>query len=201
MSDGIEIDLSEAKRAAEIVRDILGRLRSNFELAPYEYTKNVRIAPGEIPHSHPTLTLNTMIRGEEQLLCTYLHEQMHWYVTWYSYANRAGWQAISQAIRQMVPSVPVPFPQGAHTEASSYLHIVINWLEVEAAAALLGRSAAVEIASKNFVYSGIYALVLDDWDNLGRLYLKHGLVPIRPATEFSNEDLLLAAHQDEAKVD
>lgn len=201
MPDGIEIDLSEAKKAAEIVRDILGRLRSTFELTPYEYTRNIRIAPGEIPHSHPTLTLNTMIRGEEQLLCTYLHEQMHWYVTWYSHANRSGWQAISQAIRHMVQSVPVQFPQGAHTEASSYLHIVVNWLEVEAATALLGRIAAVEIASKNFVYSGIYALVLEDWDNLKKLYLKHGLIPIRPATEFSNGDFLLAARQDEAAAD
>ncbi|ABS62210.1 conserved hypothetical protein [Parvibaculum lavamentivorans DS-1] len=199
MSDGIEIDLSEARKSAELVRDVLRRLRSNFDLTPYEFTRSVRIAPGEIPHSHPTLTLNTMIRGEEQLLCTYLHEQMHWYVTWYSYANRPGWQAISEAIKHMMPSVPVQFPQGAHTEASSYLHIIINWLEVEVAAALLGRAEAMKLAAENFVYSGIYELVLQDWNNLESLYLKHGLVPIRPATEFSNEDLLLAARQDEAE--
>ena len=150
-----------AGKSAELVKDMLAKLRSAYELAPYEYTKVIRIAPGEIPHSHPILTLNTMIRAEGPLLCTYLHEQMHWYVTWYSYANNSGWRAIFREIREMFPSVPVAFPQGAHTEGSSYLHIIVNWLEVESAASLLGRASAEEIASKNFVYSGIYALVLE----------------------------------------
>ena len=180
---------------------MLAKLRSTYELAPYEYTKVIRIAPGEIPHSHPMLTLNTMIRAEGPLLCTYLHEQMHWYVTRYSYANNSGWRAIFREIREMFPSVPVAFPQGAHTEGSSYLHIIVNWLEVESAASLLGRASAEEIASKNFVYSGIYALVLEKWERLAELYREHKLAPIRAATKMSNEALLLAARQDEAVVD
>ena len=201
MSDNIEIDLTEAQKSAELVKDMLAKLRSTYDLAPYEYTKVIWIAPGEIQHSHPVLTLNTMIRAEGPLLCSYLHEQMHWYVTWYSHANSSGWRAIFREIGEMFPSVPVAFPQGAHTEASSYLHVIVNWLEVESASYLLGRAASEEIASKNFVYSGIYALVLEKWERLAELYREHNLVPIRSASKFSGEELLLAARQDEAAAD
>ena len=61
-SEEIVINLSETQRAAEQVRSLLQKLRTDFNLAPYEYTRQVRIAPGEIPHSHPILTLNTRVR-------------------------------------------------------------------------------------------------------------------------------------------
>ena len=79
------IDLSEAERASNGIKSMLLKLRGEHDLAPFEYTRKVRIAPGEIPHSHPVLTINTMVRDEQPLLSLYLHEQMHWYVTWYSH--------------------------------------------------------------------------------------------------------------------
>ena len=58
-AEGIEIDLAETQRAAELVRDLLRKLRSEHDLGRFEYTTRVRVAPGEIPHSHPVLTLNS----------------------------------------------------------------------------------------------------------------------------------------------
>lgn len=201
LADDVEIDLTEVRRAAEQVRGLLDKLRSEHDLRRFEYTTRVRIAPGEIPHSHPVLTLNTMLRAERALLSTYLHEQMHWYVTWYSYAHIAGWRAVRRELEARYPAIPAVFPEGAHTAASSYLHLIVNWLEVEAASTFLGREAAVEIASRNFVYSGIYKIVLAEWDELSRLYREHGLVPIRAAAEMTEDDLALAARMDEAAVD
>lgn len=196
----VEIDLSEAQKAAELVRGLLYKLRSEHDLGRYEYTARVRIAPGEIPHSHPVLTLNTMLRTEGSLLSAYLHEQMHWYVTWYSYARTDGWRSIRQALEKRYPTVPIAFPEGAHSAASSYLHLIVNWLEIEALSIFLGRAAAVELASKNFVYSGIYRIVLSEWDWLFQLYNAHYLTPIRTAGEMTVQDLALAARKDEAPV-
>lgn len=197
-TEDIEIDLTETRKAAEHVKGLLSKLRSKHDLKRFEYTTRVRVAPGEIPHSHPVLTLNTMLRAEGALLSTYLHEQMHWYVTWYSHARPEGWRAIRTELKERYPTVPIAFPEGAHTAASSYLHLIVNWLEVKAASAFLGREAAVEVASKNFVYSGIYRIVLADWDRLSDLYRGHGLAPIRTAAEMAEHDLALAARMDEA---
>lgn len=200
VQDTVEIDLSEVLKSAELVRQLLTALRTKYDLAAYEYTKQIRVAPCEVPHSHPILTLNTMIRSEAPLLSIYLHEQMHWYVTWYSYSNPTGWQSVWQSLKKLFPNVPVVFPQGAHTEASSYLHIIINWLQVESTASVLGREVAVSIAEKNFVYSGIYTLVLGEWDRLDSLYREHGLMPIKSAAQMTFDDLLLAARSEEAQV-
>ncbi len=198
MDDRITIDLSRAQKSAENVRNILVNLRASYDLGRYEYTKRVRIAPNEIAHSHPILTLNTSLRAENQILCTYLHEQMHWYATWYSHANASGWREIWSVIKQRFPSVPIGFPHGANDEPSSYLHIIINYLEIEVACDMLGPEVARKLAAENFIYRGIYKIVLHDWEPLTALYRSHGLIPIRPATEMSEQDLKLAGLMDEA---
>jgi hypothetical protein len=200
-ADRIDIDLSETRRAAELVRSSLLDLRAGYDLARYEYTREIRIAPGEIAHSHPTLTLNTLLREPNPILSLYLHEQMHWYATWYSYHSDAGWRAIWAALRQRYPVVPITFPEGAHTESSSYLHLIVNWLEIAATADFLGHQSAADIAAKNFIYSGLYRIVLADWDWLAGLYRTRGLTPIRHATTLSPEDLAIAARIDEATTD
>ena len=119
MSDRIDIDLSAAQALAEKLRNILVSLRARYDLRLYEYTRTVRIVPTGHPYSHPVLTLNTSVRGENPILSTYLHEQMHWYLTWYSHANTSGWQEIWRSLTQTYPSMPVGFPQGANDEHSS----------------------------------------------------------------------------------
>jgi hypothetical protein len=56
-------------------------------LRPFEYTNHLRVAPTEIPHSHPILTLNTALFDPNAILCEYLHEQMHWYLTKFKRAD------------------------------------------------------------------------------------------------------------------
>lgn len=194
----IDIDLSEARRAAEAVRDMLAELRRRYDLAPFEYAARVRIAPNETPHSHPDVTLNTRLREEGPLLSCYLHEQMHWYVTWYSYARLDDWRALWAQLTAQFSGPPVEWPVGAGSLASSHLHLIVNWLQIEATSAFLGRDAACAIARNDFVYSGLTHLVIENWDALGALFAARGLTPIRPATRMSAEDLALAARMDEA---
>ncbi|TNC08887.1 hypothetical protein FF100_27925 [Methylobacterium terricola] len=200
MNDRIAIDLSAAQKSAERVRSLLLKLWATHDLQRYEYTRTVRIAPSGPCYSHPVLTLNGNFQAEEQVLCTYLHEQMHWYLTWYSHGNTSGWQEIWDALRQAYPSLPIGFPEGANDEFSSCLHIIVNYLEIEAVSNVLGQDVARGLAAKNFIYRGLYEIVLRDWEPLTALYRRHGLSPIRSAGEMSEHDLQLAARMDEAPL-
>src|SRR5215813_10161221 len=139
----ITLDLDAVQRSADHVRDMLVDLRRRFDLAPFEYTKRVRIAPLEISHSHPTLTLNTFVSDELSLLSTYLHEQMHWYLTWYSRAHTAQWQELLRCLREKYPEVPDSTSGGAHDDFSTYLHLIVNWLEIDATSCFVAREQVI----------------------------------------------------------
>ena len=197
----IAIDLSEMQRVSESIRSMLLKLRSKHDLAKYEYTRQIRVAPGEFAHSHPILTLNTRVREENALLSLYLHEQMHWYENWYSHSNHDGWMEIWASLTRLYPDVPAAFPEGASTAQSSYLHLIVNWLEIAATADFLGMDEAIRIASGSLIYAGLYKIVLTDWDTLTCLYRDQGLSPIRLATTMTDADFALAARMEEAATD
>ena len=197
----VTIDMSETLKACESIREMLSSLFAEHDLSRYSYTRQVRIAHGEIAHSHPVLTLNTRVSDRATLLSLYLHEQMHWYVTWYSWVHKEDWAAIWAVLQARYPDVPVTFPLGARTRDSSYLHLIVNWLEIDAASEFLGREKAVELAAVNFAYSGLYKLVIENWEALSELYKKHALLPIRLATVMTEHDLRIAARMNEAAID
>ena len=111
----IVLDLDEVHRSVDRVRVVLIDLRRRYNLAPFEYTKRVRIAPLEIPHSHPIITLNTWVRDELGLLCTYLHEQVHWYLTWYSHTQPHKCEAVFQALRGRYSNAPLDASDAARS--------------------------------------------------------------------------------------
>ena len=189
----ISIDLSFAQaRAAETIQR-LNKLCDRYDLAPFEYTNQVRIAPNSLPHSHPILTLNTRPDSEEELLGIYLHEQMHWYVTWFSRKAPQDWNALLRELNQLYPEVPIGGSDGARDEHSTYLHLIVNHLEVEATCRLLPRDQVEQRVRQLHFYRWIYGTVLKDFDQLAGLFSRYGLVPLKPATEFSEMDFRLAA--------
>jgi len=199
MSDlRICIDLSHAERNAIAVREMLIALSTKYALGPYEYCKEVSIAPGVLPYSHPVIRLNTALFTETALLANYIHEQMHWYATWYSHKHTDQWRAVWAALEQRYPDPPIGRGEGADTLASTHLHLIVNWLEIEALGSLIGAEAAKEHVANLHYYRWIYASVIRDWQALTELYTSHHLVPILPAHDMSPEDLALAARLDEA---
>jgi hypothetical protein len=194
----VTFDFASVQRSAERVRDLLFRLRAEFDLAPFEYCRKVRIAPLEIPYSHPEITLGTWANDELALLASYLHEQMHWYVTWYWQARTEQWNDIFADLRRRYPRVPTGGPEGAPDEHSTYLHLVVNWLEIEVTSRFFDGERVVAHAATLPYYRWIYRTVIDDWQPLGALYAARGLVPVRPATGMSAEDLRLAGVGEEA---
>jgi hypothetical protein len=199
MSDlRICIDLSHAERNAIAVREMLIALSTKYALGPYEYCKEVSIAPGVLPYSHPVIRLNTALLTETALLATYIHEQMHWYATWYSHKHTDQWRAVWAALEQRYPDPPIGRGEVADTLASTHLHLIVNWLEIEALSNLIGAETARAHVANLHYYRWIYASVIRDWQALGELYASRQLVPILQAHEMSPEDLALAARFDEA---
>jgi hypothetical protein len=188
-SDGfaIDVDLDHVRKSAEDVRDRLAKMRRRFDLAQFEYTRRVRISPTEIPHSHPILTLNTRPQSDDALLCTYLHEQMHWYLWRLGSPSFDPVAPFYDELKRRYPAVPTHIPDGANDEYSTYLHLVVNWLEIEAASGFLGRELAISVALATPVYRWIYRQVIEDWDELGLLYGKHKIIPIKAASHFSDQ--------------
>jgi hypothetical protein len=196
----ITIDLATARRGAERVRHMLLDLRTRFDLAPYEYCRQIRIAPTEIPYSHPQITLNSWVEDDLGLLSMYLHEQMHWYVTWYSHAHAAQWRALFEKLRQQYPDPPAAGAGGANDAFSTFLHLIVNWLEIDTVSRFIDRDrVAGHVGSLHF-YRWIYRTVIDDYAWLETLYREHALLPVRPATEMSADDLRLAGLVDEAST-
>jgi hypothetical protein len=189
----VELDFTRVQHSAERVRTMLHELRRRFDLTPFEFCKKVRIAPTEIPHSHPRITLNTWARDDLGLLSTYLHEQLHWYETWFSHAHQAQWREILNRLRQRYPTVPIGGANGARDEYSTYLHLVVNWLEVDVTARFVDRAEVERHVRTLPFYRWCYETVITDYQPLAALYEEQGLLPFRPAGDMSPTDQELAA--------
>jgi len=179
------IDLSVARARAEKIIECIKRLRENHDIRRFEYTKHLRVAPTETPHSHPILTLNTQLHNPDEILCEYLHEQMHWY------GDRSGCAGegapLMTELKRRYPQAPIGFPEGANDEYSTYLHLLVNWLEIEAASQFMARERAEEIARKKRYYRWIYRTVLSDWRNLEDLFRACNIIPITPADQLASQ--------------
>ena len=183
----VDIDLEHARREAERVRDMLAALRRRHDLSRFEYTSVVRIVPGGDTFAIPMLTLgNRFADNEDLLLSTYLHEQMHWYLWHLGTPERDHGGAV---LRRAGAALSRGADRAARRRAqlrATYLHLVVNWLEMAATSEFIGRERACAVAEAQRTYRWIYRTVLRDWDMLGELYERHGLVPIRtrrgPAT-------------------
>ena len=181
----IDIDLDHARREGDRVRDMLMALRRRHDLSRYEYTSIVRIVPGGDTFAQPVLTLgNRFATTEDELLATYLHEQMHWYLTKLKTADDGS--PLIAELKRRYPAAPVGFPEGANDEYSTYLHLLVNWLEIEATSRFTGRERVEEIARNKHYYRWMYRTVLEDWRPLEELYRSYDIVPIRPAGQLSD---------------
>jgi hypothetical protein len=132
------------------------------------------IEEGVIPHSHPVLTLSTFNAGHFQL-ASLLHEQLHWFCEAHDAdADRA----YQQDLRPRYPVVPVGRPDGAFDEESTYLHLIVCWLEMDALIQLRGRAVAEEVAkgaAAAGLYAWVYRTVLHDFDVLAEIHARHNL--------------------------
>ena len=180
----IDIDLDQAAREADRVRRWLAALRIRHDLTRYEYTRFVRIMPASATHSHPILTLGTRFtETEDQLLATYLHEQMHWYLYELGGHDHDPVEPLFDELVRRYPDAPTRLPEGARNYDQTYVHLLVCWLELAVTAEFIGRARAFALAETAYGYRWIYRTVVSDWDALEALFTMHGILPIKTATE------------------
>lgn len=159
----------------------LERIASDYDLSKWIFTREVVIDRNSIPHSHPVLTLHTRhLDSDDLLLATFLHEQLHWFLVQQPEERVAG---ALRDLRALFPSVPDGPPEGAHDEKSSYLHLIVNYLELEALTEVIGedRARAVLEFWVGDHYRWIYRTVLDRAGDIRGILSEHGLLDINAA--------------------
>jgi hypothetical protein len=179
----IAISLAHGSEAERETREQLQRLLGTYDLQPWQFTDRVVIDEQAIPHSHPVLTLHTRhLDDDVLLLSTYLHEQLHWFIT--AQADDKVEPAIA-ALEERYPRVPVGFPKGAETVLSSYFHYIICYLEYLGLRQVVGEEEALRVMDfwQRDHYTEIYQTVMQDTDAIGTIVTCHGLtVPVPSGT-------------------
>ncbi|NMO20659.1 hypothetical protein HPC49_12335 [Pyxidicoccus fallax] len=172
----IDIALVHDSVPEQQTREQLRRLLEQFDVSPWLYTRTIQIDERAIPHSHPVLTLHTRHLAQDmQLLSTFVHEEMHWFLDERAEAT----QRAMAELRELYPTLPVGFPDGARDLESSYLHVLVNALEYAAMQRVAGRDTATRVLDfwVNDHYRALYRIVLKDEARIRELLVRHGLVP------------------------
>lgn len=154
-------------------RTQLRRLLSEHDLEPWIFTRVVRIEPYTVPTSHPVLTLSTRYLDDDAgQLATFAHEQIHWFAE----ERETDTDRAMEDLRALYPAPPDHEEVGTRSEESTYLHLVVCWLELDAMAQLIGEERARQLMSEKSYYGWVYERVLDDTDRIGAVLAKHGLL-------------------------
>lgn len=156
---------------------MLEALQTAHQLSKWQFTEQIHINKQAIPHSHPVLTLHTRHNDVEEidlLLSTYLHENLHHYVM----QKPEALNALITDLKIRFKQVPVGYPRGARDEYSSYLHLVVCFLEMHAIKSLLSAERYLHVISfwQTDHYTWIYEKVAENYDELATMVQRHQLL-------------------------
>jgi hypothetical protein len=173
--DKIEIALKSGTPREVQTKEQLQRLLKTCDLSKWIFTRSILIDEKAIPHSHPVLTLHTRhLKDDDLLLSTFVHEQLHWFLV----QNDQETKEAMKDLRTTFPKVPVGFPDGAENEESTYLHLLVNYLEYRADRELLGELRARQVfefwASDH--YRWVYKTVLERTRDIGDIAFRHKII-------------------------
>lgn len=170
---GTDAGITFAKKREEQTRKQLRQLLSEYDLDPWIFTREVKVEAGVIPHSHPILTIDAdNLDDDNRLLAVFLHEQIHWFE---EQNDKAKDRAIED-LKEMYPNPPDHEKVGTRSEYSTYLHLIVNWLELDAMTELVGRETARRLAAEEEYYVWVNDQVLSDTEKIGSVLKKHDLI-------------------------
>lgn len=174
----LEISLKQGSAAEAQTRDQLQKLVATYDVSPWIYTRSIVIDERAIPFSHPVLTLHTRhAKDDDLLLSTFIHEQLHWFFA----ARPDATDLAIGDLRRLFPTVPVGGTSGARDERSTYLHLLVCYLEQQADIRLLGELRTKQVmqfwASDH--YSWVYETVLDRGREIRKILDDRKLMPAR----------------------
>jgi hypothetical protein len=155
-------------------KEQLERILSAYHLEKWLFTDEVVIQSRVLLHSHPVLTLNTRYLDDDVTqLATFVQEQLHWFLT-----DAVSEQSVHAAIAELettYASVPSKPPEGARGSESTYLHLIVCHLELQALIELLGETRAREYLAGVDHYTWVYKTVLEDTEAIHTILTRHGI--------------------------
>lgn len=160
-------DTEREKKEITRVQEILEK----YDLSKWIFTDKIMIESFAIPHSHPVLTLNTKPMSEDERLSTLLHEQIHWYVD----ENKDQEQKAIAEFKKQYKNVPHGNREGAKDEYSTYLHLIVCYLEFKSMVELVGEERAEKVMRDTNHYTWIYETVLKDQKSIGKTIARYKL--------------------------
>jgi len=174
----LEITLKQGTPDEARTRDQLRRLLTTYDVSPWIYTTSIVIDERAIPFSHPVLTLHTRhAKDDELLLSSFVHEQFHWFL-----ADRREPTDLAIAdLRKLFPTVPAGGTAGARDEYSTYLHLLVCYLEQQADLRVLGELKTKQVMDfwATDHYTWIYQTVIGRSREIGQIMRERKLVPAR----------------------
>jgi hypothetical protein len=172
----VEITLTHGSQQETATREQLQRLLRDHDVSRWIFTTSIVVDETAIPHSHPVLTLSTRhLRDNELLLSTFVHEQLHWFLV---ERGKQTDNAIEE-LRSIFPTVPARPPEGAADEHSTYLHLLVCYLEYRADQELLGELKTRQVMEfwATDHYTWVYKAVLERPRDIAAIISKHKLIP------------------------
>jgi hypothetical protein len=125
------------------------------------------------------LTVGFGDHGDDNLLLSnFVHEELHWWLA----AHQRQTNAAVDDLRKRFSALPVGGRDGAMNEQSSYLHLIVIYLEWQGDNALLGEGKAADVMAfwKNDHYRVLYRTVLESEDVIAKIVAAHGLMCCPP---------------------
>jgi len=168
--------LASGSKAQRALGSRLDRIvRRHPEVSNWLFTKEVVVDDSELSHSHPVLTLGAGspgVKTDMGLMSTFLHEEMHWHL-----AHHPDQLMLAiKDLKSLYPKVKVGrLEGGARNEESTYLHLLVCFLETGALSTLFGKKRAQAFAATKPYNSWIYRTVVHDHGRIGRIIEKRGL--------------------------
>jgi hypothetical protein len=171
----VDISLSNDSEKEEMKRIQVLRLIEQHDLSKWWFTDKIIIDESvRSPFSHPVLTLKaSMPNNDPAGLSQLLHEQIHWFED----SKKKEVENTISVLRKIYPAVPVGYPDGARSEFSTYLHLAVCLMELDALTEVLGKEKAETVIATNgkYFYKWIYKTVLEDQAKIRKVLKKHDL--------------------------
>lgn len=171
-SFSLHIELATNSVPEQRGRQQLERLLKAYDLAPWLFTRTVRIESRVIPHSHPVLTVNTAyIANDTAQLATLLHEQLHWWFV----RHQSATDAAIRDLQQLYPGAPDGPPDGARDQQSTYLHLLVCLGEFDVVRRLFDEAIARRTLGGWQHYRWVYREILERPAPIRAILDRHGL--------------------------
>jgi len=161
--ESLYVTTKSAERSEIELRKRVEQVVLKYELQRWLYSRRIVIDRAVWPpHSHPVLTLGVterFLHDDVELVAVLVHEEFHWNLALNSGLSK--WKLMA-LLKAFLPVLRVAPPFGSEDDVSTYMHVLVCYMEYKALSKVFGQPAAQSYLSKQPFYTDVYATVLDE---------------------------------------